>query len=178
MIELLMVILIMLILFGIVVGMSRYVSDKALQNQTIAELHTMEVSLEAYKADQGAYPPLDAAAFNNMNINLTGSANYYSNPAWTSSAYIYRALTGSNNPSGKVYMTFNSRQHIIFNNTDILLDPRGNPWGYNPLAPIANPKSFDLFSVGKDGISGYTTNSALVSQIYSITNDDIGNWQR
>ena len=116
---------------------------------------------------------------------------------WWNSQFIVRALGGGirsydnltnanfKASSDKVYYDFKSKQLQEWNtskspNTNvpadkgkvlILLDPMGNPYGYNPLNPIFNPETYDLWSAGTGGRSYYPDK-------YSVSNENIGNWGR
>lgn len=180
--ELLVVIAIIIILVGITIGISFYVNRSAAEHRIKMEIAAMETALETYKADHGAYPPLDMGAFNSLNTNFTANTTVYAKitsgltDACINTMYVYRALAKGN----KVYWQIPNRMMTtgyvvnagISNAADIILiDPLGKPYGYNPRSPVANLSSFDLFSVGIDGKSAYPTN---LSEIV----DDIGNWKR
>ena len=196
-IELLTVMAIIVALAGLTMGVSSYANRKALESRAKAEIRAMELALEAYKADNGAYPPLDADMFNGTpsvatNTIATGfsvtptttnvvtgvSANTI---GWLNIHFVYRAL----NPGGgaKNYMTFTGKQLKTLINTQngvavsyrVILDPLGNPYGYAPRYPPTpwhNATTFDLWSAGIDGNSGYP----VTNLIYTL--DDIGNWQK
>ena len=189
-IELMTVMSIIIILAGLVVGISSYANRSAIESRTKAEIKAMETALEAYKADYGAYPPLDQAQFDGTasSTNVIDTAFASSIPksnGWLNVHFVYRALSGTNTP--KTYMTFTPKQistQVVSSVTyTLILDPNGNPYGYAPRGPVgtvpaapgtqplANPATFDLFSAGVDGKSAYPTNRT--SNV-----DDIGNWQR
>ena len=138
-IELLAVISIILVLSGMLVVLAGYVIRQQKISQCQTQLSTIETALEAYRADQGGYPPLDASAFNMQGGGREGYlTNYFPNGSrnaantaaetilyigdsnfiwgtslstngWTNSQYIYRALC----KGSKVYMTFSSNQMQI-----------------------------------------------------------------
>lgn len=186
-IELLTVIAIIVLLAGLVVGISSVVNRSAIESRTKAEIKAMEAALEAYKADYGAYPPLDPEVFSQADAAKGGITNIFPSAVsvptgtvhpvtngWLNINYVYRALSGTNTP--KAYMAFTSKQlKSVTNSTGyayvLILDPNGNPYGYNPINPSNNPQTFDLWSAGVDGRSAWPTNSAAAV-------DDIGNWQR
>lgn len=186
-VELLTTVAIVVVLMGMVLAGSRYVYKKMLVSQTVAEIHAIEAALEAYKADNGAYPPIDAAAWDNMDTNFTFPVSP-TNGGWSNIVFVYKALYPTNTFSGginrgmggKVYMNFSQdqiRYHFAFGQRifPFISDPNGKPYGYNPKTPIANPLTFDLFSAGSDGFPLYTN---ALTVLYSSTNDDIGNWGR
>ncbi|MBI4023934.1 MAG: hypothetical protein HY360_03075 [Verrucomicrobia bacterium] len=191
---------IIVLLAGIVVGVSSYANRVALESRMKAEIRAMETALEAYKRDNGAYPPLDTDMFNGTVSPATNSiapapgdtitAAFPASPVttnmvtdinastsgWLNIHFVYRAL----NPGGgaKNYMTFTAKQLKTLTNTQnsvqvpykVILDPMGKPYGYAPRDPQVNYATFDLWSAGLDSKSGYPT--------VATTNDDIGNWQR
>jgi type II secretory pathway pseudopilin PulG len=153
-IELVAVLGIIFTLMGIILGAAGYITRNAMESRTKAEIKVIETALEAYKADQGGYPPIDMSAITN---GMAGGVY---------STFIYRALSGANN--GKVYIQFKPSQISGVGSSIILIDPYGNALGYNPKTPTANPMSFDLYSNGFDGKTFYPAISNNV--------DDIGNW--
>ncbi len=172
-IELLTVITIIILLVGFTIGVSRYANTYAVNARIQAEIKAMEAALEAYKADHGAYPPLDGTEFNNLS-----SANYNTN----GNIWLYRALSPTNTDK-KAYMHFDPKQL----NTNALvtlgglpvtvtfiLDPLGTPYFYNPRIPIGNPQTFDLWSAGIDTRVTFSGGVLVITS----TNDNIGNWQR
>jgi prepilin-type N-terminal cleavage/methylation domain-containing protein len=186
-IELLTVIAIIVLLAGLVVGISSYANRHAVESRTKAEIAAICSALENYKADYGGYPPLDADVFNQVDANKGGITNYYPSAVsvpptaawpntngWLNIHYVWRAISGTNTP--RPYMVFSSRQLKTVTNTSggyaytVIVDPNGNPYGYNPIAPQANPQTYDLWSAGVDGKSTWPN--------LSSTNDDLGNWQR
>ena len=185
-IELMTVMSIIIILAGLVVGISSYANRSAIESRTKAEIKAMETALESYKADYGAYPPLDQDVWNNniaakggitnvfsSAVSVPTSANDSNTNGWLNINYVWRAISGMNTP--KAYMSFTAKQLKAITNSSgysytVILDPNGNPYGYNPINPSGNPQTYDLWSAGVDGKSSYP---ALTS-----TNDDIGNWQR
>lgn len=187
-IELLTVIAIIVLLAGLVVGISSYANRSAVESRIKAEIKAMEAALEAYKADYGGYPPLDDEVFSQADSAKGGITNVflsvgsvlsgYAHPntnGWLNIHYVWRALSGTNTP--KTYMSFLPKQLKTVTNAlggfayTVILDPNGNPYGYNPIDPRANPQTFDLWSAGVDGKSAYPTN-------FTSAVDDLGNWQR
>ncbi len=186
-IELLTVISIIAILAGLTIGVSSYANRNAVESRIKAELKAMETALEAYKADYGGYPPLypppdDVNAFTpgnplpadgrQISTNFVATTGVPKSNGWLNCYFVWRALSGTNTP--KTYMTFTpkqlSTQTVSGVTYTLILDPNGNPYGYNPYNPKGNPQTFDLFSAGVDGKCSYPT--------LTSTNDDLGNWQR
>ncbi len=174
-IELMTVIAIIAVLAGLTIGVSSYANRNAVESRTKAEIRAMETALEAYKADYGGYPPMDPTQFDpsgSGNPKISTDFSTLGSNGWLNIHFVYLALSGTNTP--KAYMTFTpkqiSTQTVSGVTYTLILDPNGNPYGYNPYNPVGNPQTFDLFSAGVDGKCSYPT--------LTSTNDDIGNWQR
>lgn len=151
-IELLAVITIIVILAGLVVGISKYAWRKAGTSRAQAEIAAMEGALENYKIDNGRYP-VSTGASRADNIN--------------NSVSLYKALAGQS----KVYFNFRSDGiRVISANTTNVVDPFGTPYNYYcqypPAVDQTNQASFDLWSYGPNGVN----DEGLV--------DDITNWRQ
>ena len=179
--ELLVVIAIIITLVGLTIGIASYVNRSAIERQIKMEIAAMETALEVYKADMGAYPPLDSGSFNILSTNFTNTTVYAKiiagqTDGCINTMYVYRALAKGNKVYWKVPNRMMTTGYVVNASIRsavniILIDPLGRPYGYNPRYPVANPSSFDLFSVGIDGKCAYPAN---LSEIV----DDIGNWKR
>ncbi len=167
-VELLTVIAIIITLMGLTVGVQNYASRKATETRIKSEIHAMELALEAYKEDFGTYPPWDQTVAG-TNTSFTSTELTSKSAGWSNITYVYRALSATND--GKVYMTFKRGQLFSTSSVVYIVDPNGNPYGYNIAAPLVNKQSFDLFSAGLDNTPSYTPTGVNQS-----TNDDIGNW--
>ena len=163
-VELLTVIAIIALLVGMMVGVFTLAKRKSTEGKMRAEIKTIETALEAYKNDSGGYPPLDVTLMSAMSTNFPTDPSGFAD-GWTNSVHIYEALT---NTESRVHMSFSSNQVRTVNGNTIIIDPLGNPYGYTPRIPQANPSTFDLWSAGWNKISAYPA--------ISSTNDDIGNW--
>lgn len=174
-IELLCVVTIIIILVGMIVGTSSYMNRKALEAAITSEIKAMEVAIENYKADNGVYP----GAWTDTNYDGTTWFNKApaftpvppdSNP-WFNSCKLAEALWPTNGT--KIYLNLKPNQVKVYMNSGVtnyhILDPLGTPYAYMPVG-IANPSTFDIWSVGFDGKSQHPK--------FSQTNDDIGNWRR
>lgn len=209
-VELLVVLGIICILASLMVAAYSYMGRMALEAKTRAEVKALEAALEAYKRDNGGYPPLDWNAMNGVpgvegcivsdTVGMgkgkgvwahmggdggsgKGTPRVETNAAsgWYNSQFLVRAL-GTNNPN-KVYYEFKEKQMMQIKKVTagcvpttslectFLLDPMGNPYGYNPINPYFNPSSFDLWSCGTSGRNYYPNK-------YSISNENIGNWEK
>jgi general secretion pathway protein G len=162
-IELLTVLIIIVILAGLVVAAGKYALTKAAVSRTQSEIAAMELALEHYKNDNGAYPTTP----------LNGKRNSPSPPGFPTtieidnSTNLYSALAGK-------YFTFKPNQTGVdpISGNKYVIDPFGHPYNYYcPPAPAtglvwSNQASFDLWSYGPNGIND------------EGTNDDITNWQQ
>jgi general secretion pathway protein G len=152
------VIIIIAMLAGLIVGVGKYAITKGAVSRAQAEIATMEMALEQYKSDNGAYPKSTTTRRTASGVPGMIEIN--------NSIALYAALT-----SPKPYMTFKPNQ-IRFDRATTkpyLIDPFGNPYNYycNPGAlDQTNTASFDLWSYGPNGIND------------EGTNDDITNWQQ
>jgi len=176
-IEILTVIAIITILAGLTILVSSYARRTAIEERMRVEIRGMQAAIENYKAEYGAYPPVnlsnpsDASAFDDMATNFSAVPAFAG--GWTNSHYLFMALSGTNSP--KIYFNFLPKQltNVTVGGIDVILvlDPLGEPYGYNPRDPAINKITFDLFSAGWDSQSLYPNNAGLKT-------DDIGNWQR
>lgn len=155
------VLVIILTLAGLILGVAKYASTKAATSRAQAEIAAMEMALEHYKSDNGAYPPITGPRVTSGAQGYPGTAEY------SNSAVLYTALAGG----PKIYFTFRADQ--VRSNTTLaanyVVDPFGNPYNYyqtnNPTL-VTNVATFDLWSYGPDGKND------------EGTNDDITNWRR
>jgi prepilin-type N-terminal cleavage/methylation domain-containing protein len=142
-IELLTVIAIIAILVGLTVGISKYAWTKSANSRAQAEIAAMELALEAYKADNGVYPP---------STTNRGSAT-------DNSGSLYTALTGGT----KKYFDFKPNQTKNSGTFTYIQDPFGRPYNYfktNDASLVTNVATFDLWSYGADpnNTNGWITN--------------------
>lgn len=191
--ELMAVVAILFVVMGMVIGTSSYAKRKTWESQARAQIQAITTALEAYKSDNGGYPPLDTAAFNGDASSVEGYvstsfpngtrayaiASVAANipvDGWANSQFIYRALAGGS----KKYMQFKPSQVVTVGSSGTLLpsggatvvvDPWGFPYGYNPTQPKGNGQSFDLWSSGANMVSAnnaYPLNGTVL--------DDLLNW--
>jgi type II secretory pathway pseudopilin PulG len=153
-IELLGVFIIIGVLAGMILGITKYASTNAATSRAKAEIAAMETALEVYRSDNGIYP-------------ITVGPRPYSTPTLfnTNSVSLYNALaTGS-----RMYFTFRLDQLQVIGASPAItnvLDPFGNQYSYycNPGAiDQTNQVTFDLWSFGPDHLND--------------TADDIVNWR-
>ncbi len=155
-VEMLVVLVIVVMLAALTVGAAKYALTRAANTRAQSEIAAMELALEHYKSDNGAYPksttirhsPSPPGTWGNIEIN--------------NSASLCSALAGK-------YFTFKPNQLAVAGVSTYVVDPFGAPYNYycNPGAPDqTNTASFDLWSYGPNGIND------------EGTNDDISNWQQ
>jgi general secretion pathway protein G len=155
-IELLVVMAIIIILAGLVLGISSYAFDKGRRSRAETEIAAMSAALESYKADNGIYPQ-QAASTDLLDSRTNSDPSTYK----SASLYLYSELSGldtSQQPvtNKKSYFTFKAQMqgHPSGSTTTIayVSDPWGNSYGYSTAQAAApggaagfNP-TFDLWS--------------------------------
>ncbi|MEP7071810.1 MAG: type II secretion system protein [Verrucomicrobiota bacterium] len=160
-IELVVVMMIILILAGLVLGVSSYVQNKGARARAETEIAALSAALESYKADNGIYP--QSAVTNSLNPTTSDPASYKN-----ASQYLYTQLSGdfdanptTTSPSDtRNYMGGSLKQSMLGPNppgaSTYMRDPFGNSYGYstakaaNPSAGIGNNPTFDLWSTAND----------------------------
>ncbi len=174
-VELLTVVTIILILSGLVIGVSSFVQRKAAIDKARTQLELFNLKITEYKNDAGGFLPAtteeDVEALSGIIIYrmLYGDGLGDDGIAGTADD---GALDGRPDEGSVTYLAvldpFNNKEQMI--NTqggDIpveLVDPWGNPWRFRNQQgdPDQQNPDFDLWSVGPDGKNG--------------TPDDITNW--
>lgn len=157
--ELLTVIVIIVILAGTILGVSKYALTNAARSRAQTEIAAMEGALETYKNENGEYPP-------STPTRDSGSPAPWGPTERDNSVSLFAALAG--NPA-KQYFKFKPDQlRKDASGNYYILDPFGSPYNYycnpNPSITRTNQVTFDLWSYGPDGLND--------------TADDIVNWRR
>jgi type II secretory pathway pseudopilin PulG len=149
-VEVLVAMTIILVLAGLILAMSTYVSNNGARSRTAAEIAAMSAALENYKADNGIYPLsnlLDAR----IAVDPTTSAYQ------TASLFLYESISGDSDadrqPDSNVTSYFFFKNNQLSPATGSVLyirDPFGNSYGYSTAgqadsAAGHNP-TFDLWS--------------------------------
>lgn len=176
-IEMMAVITIIVILAGLVVGGLGFVTERQAKEKARVQLALLAKALDEYKLDNGSYPV---------------TANKAQGDG--SSAILYKALFGDGLSSGKIYLAdlnpTTSKQGWVdpiatgtppATLTGQIKDPWGNEYRYRsalnpggaPNADTVNP-DYDLWSVGKDGVTNGANNPAGVRD--TKNKDDIRNF--
>lgn len=137
-VELLAAVLIILVLTGVIAGVSSYVITRANISRSRAEIAAISMALESFKQDTGAYPPASGSRAGEEYKGLLQLNQYMTFP--------HNSATQK-----KIYMTFTPRQVLQPNR--YLVDPWGNFYGYRCPGKV-NPATFDLWSYGPDGTNG------------------------
>ena len=174
-VELLTVVTIIVILSGMVVGVSAFVQRKAAVDRAKAQLATFNLKIIEYKNDAGGFlPPTseeDVEARSGIIIYkmLYGDRIGADGIAGTADD---GALDGRPDEGAVVYLADldpnNNNQNLINERGGEvpveLVDPWGNPWRFRNQKGDPNQENpdFDLWSLGPDGKNG--------------TADDIKNW--
>ncbi len=174
-VELLTVVTIIVILSGMVVGVSSYVQRKAAVNKAQVQLKSFELKITEYQVDAGGVLPVtteeDVEARTGLIIYrmLYGDGIGADGIAGTADD---GALDGEPDEGAIVYLAdlnpnTNNQNLIDKKGTDIpveVVDPWGNAWRFRSQKgdPEQQNPEFDLWSLGPDGKNG--------------TEDDITNW--
>lgn len=153
-IELMAVITIIILLAGLVVGGMGFVSDRQAKEKAKTQIALLSKALEEYKLDNGIYPP-------------TSNSN---NPPESNTSILFKALywEGAADSTGtkKIYLPqldpTNNKQGWIkgAGQSATIIDPWSSHYRYRtatnskgePNKDAQNP-DFDLWSVGKDGVT-------------------------
>ena len=168
-IELLIVMAIIIILAGLVLGISGYAHEKGARSRAEAEIAAMSAALESYKADNGIYPVYTDTDTLNPTSDLDSDPNHPASSKYAAaSLYLYKELSGDTNadrkPKAKSYFSFPPT--MLYpkgnpTNVSAIIDPFGFYFGYS-TAKASSPSgsggynpTYDLWSTG-----GSTTDTA------------------
>ena len=177
-VELLMAMAIILILAALMLFAAGGVLQKGKRSRALSEVQAMGTALEAYKADNGAYPQSEGVQL----LTNTYAANDGTTVAYqTNSILLFQALSGETNYSTggltgvKSYMTFKPNQVGTPSGPySYIQDPWTYSYGYStgttngaltPSYPFNGTGFFDLWSTG----------GLLTAQVN--TNTWLSNWQ-
>jgi len=167
--ELVVVITIVGLLMGLVLGIQKYAQTKSSRSRAEAQIAGFVSALEAYKADNAAFPTSPETEL--LSPMSTGTSFGYEAP----NLFLYKELSGDADGNGKsdasesksdpktVYFSFTSSMLKMENGAvRYIRDPWGNPYGYSTsrasklAAGTDDPSSghnitFDLWSTaGQD----------------------------
>lgn len=149
-VELMVVVAVIGLLAGIVIAVAGGAQKKAARDQTKAEIKTIVVGLERFRAERGGYPlgpqnPSSTALFTNLTNYMTFRTNQISGQQVLDPygyAYWYRLVTNSS--------------------------------GSGAAASSMMSESVEVWSVGPNGKSGYTNSSPNRTDTNNL--DDIVSW--
>lgn len=158
-IELLAVMVIVAILAGLILGVSRYASAKGHDSKTLSQLLALEDAIEQFKDDRGYYPSTAALTGDILQFGThfpAADATPLGSVPTTDPCY--RFLSGSfvSSQTGSPY--------IPGYNGGPYLDAWKRPFLYRCDDNQNNTGTFDIWSAGRDGEID--------------TEDDITNWKR
>lgn len=148
-VELLVVVAVIGVIAGIVMAAAGGVQKKAARDQTKAEIKSILVALERYRASNGGYPVLNQPSSSALYTNLTNFMTFRTNQISSMQVldpygypYWYRLVTNSaDSGAGTINMT---------------------------------SESVEVWSVGPNGKSGFTNNTPNRSDTNNV--DDITSW--
>lgn len=149
-VELLATIGIIAIVAGIVLGGMNFAARRADEAKTLAIMAEFEMALDAFKHDNGYFPPCPTAS--GIQYKLDGSSKVKIVLGSSEYEYLFE------NAQGRAYMELGQ----ITTSPKNFVDAWGNALQYQ-CPGTNNPQSYDLRSMGPK-----TSDSA----------DDIGNWQK
>ena len=154
-VEVLVAIAIILVLAGLILATSGYVSNKGARSRAEVEIMAMSAALENYKMDNGIYPS-----------DITVDARTIGDPAQyqTASATLLKNLSGDLNGDGQSdlgvtsYMAFKPNQIGGATAPFFVKDPFGNSYGYSTIFQTDSTKgynpTFDLWSTAGTSTTG------------------------
>jgi len=174
-IELIIVIGIIIVLAGLILATSGYVTKKGQRSRAEAEIAALSAALESYKADNGIYPRDAATDTLNPRGDLDPGVGPHPNTYEGASKALYGFLSGDNSnfngvidtpqeQANKTYFPFKPQMLGITKNPDgttksidYVRDPFGNSYGYSTIYQVSptsgfNP-TFDLWSTAGTGTS-------------------------
>lgn len=178
-VELIVSITIIVLLAGIVVGGMGFVEQKRAQEKAKVQVKLLEKGIEEYRFDNGAYPTVP-------NVNPTNVAQARAN----NNAIFQRLyLDGVNSQNVRIYLaeldpTATGQGWItLTNNTRYIIDPWGREYRFRPgsladgtVNPAAMGPGFDIWSMGKDGVTQPGTAGSPYSVSAAQNKDDIRNF--
>ena len=168
-VELLVVVSIIVILSGLVIGVSGFVQRKAAVTKATTQLHLLGSKLDEYAQDTGGYP---RKRDNNGLIIYTMLFGGGIGPDGIAGTLDDTSLDGVPDEGARIYLAAldpNSNKQKMLEvrsgstTPTKLIDPWGNSWRYRSGSRFRpNNPDFDLWSMGPDGKDN--------------TEDDIRNW--
>jgi prepilin-type N-terminal cleavage/methylation domain-containing protein len=186
-IELLIVMAIILVLAGLILATSSYVSKKGQRSRAEAEIAAISAALENYKADNGIYPRGNASDALDPRTHLNPDPQAGDSEYRAASAFLFTQLSGLNADqtsitNAKNYFTFKAQ--LLGGTTNgagtvlYLRDPFGNSYGYSTIYQTNSAKgfnpTFDLWSTG--GLASSSSPTPTSSPLPTPQAQWIKNW--
>lgn len=154
-IEVITAMAVILILTGLVIQISGYVTNRGSRARAQGEMAMLGTAAESYKADVGGYPQ-DVSGDNRTTDNLRPKEHFIptANEYEKASKFLYEQLTGDKNSDGKpgedeirylkefdpkILKTDKDSEGKI-TNVDYIRDPWGYPYGYSTAAAAVEQK--------------------------------------
>jgi type II secretory pathway pseudopilin PulG len=158
-IELLAVMVIVAILAGLILGVSRYASAKGHDSKTLSQLLALEDALGQFQEDRGYNMSTNALTNDILQLGShfpAADVNPIGTVATTDPCYRFT--------SGRFVHSQTGNPYIPGYNGGPYLDAWKRPFLYRCDGNQNNTSTFDIWSAGRDGVIG--------------TDDDITNWKR
>lgn len=180
-VEMLVVVAILMILIGLLVPALSWARAKARVGIAVARLQGMRTALDSYNLQLGSYPPSTSIDPYSLYECLAGPEGR--------GVVVDGRFYGPYLPS----VEKDEVKTVKVDGVDrfLLLDPWGNPWQYQENASkfknmrltktqyenliatgVHNPQSYDIFSMGPDGLPGVDTSKGGFIEVE--TKDEIG----
>jgi general secretion pathway protein G len=157
-VEILFAMSVILVLAGLILAMSSYISNKAARCRAEAEIAALSAALENYRMDNGLYPPSNSL---DARIMFDPTTSAYQ----TASLALYESISGDSDRDRQPDSNFTSYFYFKNNqlspatgNVSYIKDPFGNSYGYSTAGQAGgaagfNP-TFDLWSTGGSRTTG------------------------
>ena len=160
-VELLAVIAIIIILVGMVIGLAGIAREKAAESKTKMKMKNLELLLEKYKDERGAYPVAetrqDIGTLLNATDATTGKPKFFSKESNGARPYV-SDLTGPDSCKDGWKKQIQYYRPSVIDATH--------------LAPQAG--AYDLWSLGPNQATGYAPGTATPG---TVDGDDLCNWK-
>ena len=174
-IELLAVMMVILLLAGIMLGVTSYVQKTVAISTTKAQLAAIGAALEMYKADWGFYPPTSPARISNSGIkeSSNNATLYFALSAGNSLSYSNCASTNCIytvvRQGRKMYLKFPAAQ--IQTNSTTALPNIYDPWG-TPLNYYCSPRTdYAVLNNYPDPVTGTNKGYSVGGQVNGLSYD-------
>ena len=178
-VELIVSITIIILLAGIVVGGMGFVEQKRAQEKAKVQVKLLEKGIEEYRFDNGVYPTVPNA--NPTSVSLARANN---------NAIFQRLYRdGVNDQNIRIYLSeldpaaTGQGWITVTGGTNYITDPWGREYRFRPgsladgtLNPVAMGPGFDIWSMGKDGVTQPGTAGSPYNKSAAQNKDDVTNF--